>query len=401
MLRIAIVDPADATREPLRSLLLGIDSIWLEAECTRYEFFGDVLAQSIPDLAIVSLDSDRNRSLNLISLLSSQLPRLPVLAIGSDHQSLLQSLQRGAKYFLTQPVVLEDMLSTLRRVQGDLGLVAGTPSGQPTHASRIIAILGSRGGIGCTTVAVNLGCTLAADPNNSVVLLDLDLAMGDADVYLDVMADHTIADLAMNIERLDMNFIKRSMIRHESTGLFLLPHPLQIADVSTIHEDHLNRILQLLRISHTHLILDLSKALMPTDLTALRLADDVLLVSQLELSSLRNVVRILMALGHEEGLADKVQVVVNRVGSETLEGDISLKKAEDIIGKGIFWQIPNDAKAALAAKVEGVPLIRHAPRSRVHQSIVGLAKALTPDPEPVAVEPAARKSGFLSRVVGS
>ena len=81
-----------------------------------------------------------------------------------------------------------------------------------------------------------------------------------------------------------------------------------------IHEGHVERILNLLKISYTHLVLDLSKALLPTDLMALRMADTILLVAQLELSSLRNVVRLIHCLGGEEGLADKVRVVINRVG---------------------------------------------------------------------------------------
>src|SRR4249920_2120736 len=122
MLRIAIVDPSDYTRDPLRSLLLGVDFVWLEAECSRYEFFCDVISHSVPDMVIVVLDSDRNRALNAISQLVATYPQLPILAISNDHQSLLQSLQRGAKYFLTQPVALEELLTTLRRTQGELGL---------------------------------------------------------------------------------------------------------------------------------------------------------------------------------------------------------------------------------------------------------------------------------------
>src|SRR5262249_26985847 len=127
MLRIAIVDPSDLTRDPLRSLLLGVDFVWLESECARYEFFPDVVGQSVPDLAIVVLDSDRIRSANLISQLAVTHPTLPVLAISSDHQALLQALQRGAKYFLTQPVALEELMSTLRRAQGEAGLAPGGP----------------------------------------------------------------------------------------------------------------------------------------------------------------------------------------------------------------------------------------------------------------------------------
>src|SRR6266568_3935808 len=255
MLRIAIVVPSEYTRDPMRGLLLGIDFVWLESECARYEFFMDVIGQSVPDLVIVVLDSDRTRALNMISQLAGLHPKLPILTISSDHQALLQSLQRGAKYFLTQPVALEEMMSTLRRAQTENGLgtaVGGPAAATGAHQCNVVAVMGSRGGVGCTSIAVNLACSLAAEPGNSVVMMDLDMALGDADIALDMMPDHTLADLAMNIERLDMNFLKRSMMKHEPTGLYMLAHPLQIADVGVIHEDHLARIINLLKISHTH-----------------------------------------------------------------------------------------------------------------------------------------------------
>jgi pilus assembly protein CpaE len=381
MQRVAIVDPTESTRESLRTLLLGVDFVWLEAECARYEYFFDVIGKSPPDLAIVALDADKNRALQMIGQLSIEHPKLPILTISHDHQALLQSLQRGAKYFLTHPVGLEDMLAALRRALGEYG--SGTESSEgsmsrQTGASSVIAVLGSRGGVGTTTLAVNLAATLAADPSNAVALLDLDLTLGDADIALEVngLENISIADLARNIERLDMNFLRRAMTKHELTGLSILRHPLEIAEVGAIHEQHVERIVNLLKISYTHLVLDLSKCLLPTDLMALRLADQILLVGQLELSSLRNVVRLVHCLSGEENLADRIRVVINRQGAETLEEGISLKKAEEVIGKPIFWQIPNDPKSVIAARVAGDPLVKHAPKSRVQQSIFGLSQAL-------------------------
>jgi pilus assembly protein CpaE len=383
MQRVAIVDPLDATREPLRNLLLGVDSVWLEAECARYEFFFDVIHQSSPDVVIVALDADRNKALQLITQLGAEYPDMPILAVSADDKAILQAMQRGAKFFLTQPVVLEELLAALRRLP-DRHETAPSDSAEPgskrraaSQPSQVIAILGSRGGVGCTSLAVNLGCTLAQDPDNSVALVDLDLALGDADVALDLIPDHTLADVALNIERLDMAFLKRALIRHEATGLCLLAHPMQMQDVGLIHEDHLQRLLNLLRASYTHLVLDLSKGLTPTDLTALRMADMIMLVAQLELSSLRNVVRMLLTLGTEEGLGDKVHVIMNRVGSDFMEGDISLSKAEETIGKPIFWQIPNDAKSMIGSRNAGVPLLQHAPKSKIQQALVGLVNALS------------------------
>src|SRR5438477_1852865 len=119
MQRVAIVDPSESSRESLRTLLLGVDFVWLEAECARYEYFSEVLQQSMPDLAIVALDSDKARALQMIGQLAIEHPQLPILTISSDHQALLQSLQKGAKYFLTHPVQLEDLLGALRRALGD------------------------------------------------------------------------------------------------------------------------------------------------------------------------------------------------------------------------------------------------------------------------------------------
>ena len=392
MQRVAIVDPTESTRESLRTLLLGVDFVWLEAECARYEYFHDVIHQSMPDLAVVALDADKNRALQMISQLANEFPRLPILTISHDHQALLQSLQKGAKYFLTHPVGLEDMLSALRRALGDSsqsndgsnsnGSGAQSYATRPTGAATMVAVLGSRGGVGTTSLAVNLAATLACEPGNGVALVDLDLALGDADIALEVngIENISIADLARNIERLDMNFLRRALVKHDQTGLAILRHPLEIMEMGVIHEGHVERILNLLKISYSHLVLDLSKSLLPTDLMAMRMSDTILLTAQLELSSLRNVVRLIHCMSNEEGLAEKIRVVINRVGAESIEEGISMKKAEEVIGKPIFWQIPNDTKALIAARVAGAPLVKHNPKCRAQAAIQGLAHALSGKP---------------------
>jgi pilus assembly protein CpaE len=404
MLRIAIVDPVDATRDPLRGLLLGVDFVFLEAESNRYEFFADVIREAPPDLLVVSLDADKSKALALVGQLAHEFQQAPVLVISDDYQAILQSLQRGAKYFLTRPVVLEDMLVCLRKVEESSQPITaatdGDGNGQLSTGARsckVIAVLGSRGGVGCTTLAVNLACNLASDPANTVALVDLDLALGDADVALDLMPDHTLADLAMNIEKLDLNYMRRSLLRHEPTNLNVLAHPLQMADVTVIQPAHVERVLKLLRINHTHLVLDLSKGLTPTDLVALDLSDVILLVCQLELSSLRNVVRMVMTLGAQDGVDEKVRVVVNRVGADYTEGEIGLKKAEATIARPIYWQVPNDSKGVLPARAAGEPLSVHAPKCRAQQSLMALAGALTDRP---AANGNGQTSGILRSIFG-
>jgi len=397
MQRIAIVDPNEASRESLRTLLLGVDFVWLEAECARYDYFFDVVQQATPDLVIVALDAERPKALGMIQLLSTQYPKLPIITISSDSQTLLQSLQKGARHFLSPPIGLEDLVATLRKVLHESGTIESAGIGQTTGGKAngmVISVIGSRGGVGCTSLAVNLGATLAADPGNAVALLDLDLALGDADIAIDLPGSENIslADLARNIERLDMNYLRRALVKHTATGLSVLRHPVELSEVGSIHEGHVERILNLLKISYTHLVLDLSKALLPTDIMSLRMSDVILLVTQLELSSLRNVVRLVHTLSVEGDLGDRIRVIVNRAGSEHLEEGITIKKAEEVIGKPIFWQIPNDAKPMISSRVAGMPLVKHSPKCRAQQSIQGLAQTITG--KVINTEPAKKKGWF-------
>src|SRR5436309_1757402 len=134
--RIAIVDPSDATRDPLRNLLLGVESIWLEAECSRYEFFIDVARQSNPDMVVISLDADHNKALQLIQQLTVEFPRLPILGVSAkgDGQVILQALRAGAREFLTAPVVLEELLLALQRLRQSRVAPDGSPA---AHLSKM------------------------------------------------------------------------------------------------------------------------------------------------------------------------------------------------------------------------------------------------------------------------
>ena len=124
------------------------------------------------------------------------------------------------------------------------------------------------------------------------VLVDLDLSLGDADVFLDTIPDYTLVDVAQNVTRLDFSLLKRSLTKH-SSGLFLLPRPIQLEDTALVSREDLQRVLGLLKATFTHLVIDLSKSYSPIDQVALEAANHILLVTQLDLPCLRNVVRLM------------------------------------------------------------------------------------------------------------
>src|SRR6185369_7962241 len=118
VLRIAVVDPKDASRDALKTMLLGLDTVWLEAECSRYEFFADVVAQTNPDVGFVCLDANPEKGLKLMESLRETSPDCNILVVSgnSDGQVILRAMRAGAKEFLTQPLRVEDLVAALDRI---------------------------------------------------------------------------------------------------------------------------------------------------------------------------------------------------------------------------------------------------------------------------------------------
>lgn len=379
VIRMALVDPNDAGRNSLKTLLLGIDIVWLEAECSRYEYFPDVLMQSQPDMALVAIDSNPPKALELIGRITNELPACQVLVLSSSTEGslILQAMRNGAREFLSAPLKLEDFLSALERIQQASG--TRSADGQ-VRSCQVITLAGVSGGIGCTSLAINLGCCLAQQPNSSVAIIDLDMALGDADVWLDIIPDYTIQDVADNITRLDYSLLKRSLTKHEC-GAFLLPRPIEMDGRTPITAEELRRVVALLKATFTHLVIDISKSYGPLDMAAIEASDTVLLITQLDLPSLRNAVRLMQFIDHKEGLSEKMRVVINRLGLE--DSQISLAKALETLGREVFAQIPNDYAVMVEARNNGVPLILQSPKARLTRSIIQLANAISASEVPV------------------
>ena len=395
VIRLAVVDPNDASRAQLKNLLLGVDTVWLEAECSRYEFFMDVAMQTQPDIALISLDANQSAALDLIAKLRQQIPACAVLAVSSSQEGslILQAMRNGAQEFLSIPLQLEDFLAALDRVRH---LSGGGADGTEVRDSQVITIAGVNGGVGSTSVAVNLACVLAQNPRNTVALIDLDLALGDADVWLDIIPDYTIQDVAENISRIDYSLLKRSLTKHES-GLFLLPRPINLDHHFHLGAEELRRVIALLKATFTHLIIDVSKAYNHMEMAAIGASDMTLLVTQLDLPCLRNVVRLIQYFDTFDSIGEKLKVVLNRFG--LTDNQISYNKALDTIGREVFWKIPNDYATMVESRNNGVPLILQAPKAKLTRSYIELAALLSESPAIAEKEHVTKKTmfSFLSR----
>ncbi|MEL7497121.1 MAG: response regulator [Planctomycetota bacterium] len=374
-LRISICDPDEVTRDDLKKYLIGMERIWLEADCSRYEFFSDIVDQTTPDVAVIDIDSDEEKALQLVEAISRSHPTCGIIVVSrrTEGQLILRAMRSGAREFLNSPVSIDELVGALDRVS------VSSDGGKRSNSGSIISVAGASGGVGTTSIAVNLAVALAKDPDRSVALIDLDLALGDADVFLDMIPDFTLLDVSQNISRLDLALLRKSLTKHE-TGVYLLPRPVQIEDSVNISDEDFKRVIGLLKASFTHLVIDLSKSYSRLDLAALEASNHILLLTQLDLPCLRNVVRLLTSLETYDNVVEKVHVVVNRSGLD--KSQISSQKAEETIDREIFWRIPNNYGVISECRNNGVPLLQQAPKAAITHSINELAERLSGDAPP-------------------
>ena len=377
-LRVAVCDPNETSRESIKKSLIGMDQVWLEADSSRYELFPEIVEQANPDVAIVDIDGDESKALGLVEQIAKSHPACGVVVVSSlaDGQLILRAMRAGAREFLNSPIKIEELVGALDRVASASGGDNRSKSGQ------IITFAGASGGVGTTSIAVNVAVAMAQNPEFSVALVDLDLALGDADVFLDMIPEYTLLDVTQNISRLDLALLRKSLTKHES-GVYLLPRPVQIEDLTTIPEENFRRVLGLLKASFSHVVVDLSKTYNRLDISALESSDTVVLLTQLDLPCLRNVVRLFSAFEAYEGVSNKVKVVVNRSGLDKTQ--ISADKAEETIDREIYARVPNNYFVISECRNNGVPLITQAPKAAITVAIQELAHKLAGS-EPEEIE---------------
>lgn len=387
-IRVILIDPTDESRLTLLRVISGVPDLWLAEVCASYQGAANRVAEINPELAIVVMDSDFEQSFALIQQVIQQSPGVVVLPASRQHDTatILRVIRAGAREFLTLPTRPEELLESVNRIT--VRTIEKPDEGN--RGPQLIAVTAAAGGVGCTSLAVNLATTLAKASSHETILVDFDLMFGSIDACLDMVTDNTIQGIVQNVDRLDQTLLKRSLTRHAS-GLYLLPHPTTMEESAQIDPEALRRVMMMLKASFPSVIIDTSKGLQSSDFLAFEMADVILLVIQLDLTCLRNTARLLHLFHQYEGLSDRVRLIVNRAGAH--DSEISLKKAEETLQMPISWQIPNATKAFNLARARGVPLDEVASGSKAHQAILEVAGAMRPFP---VIEPSKPRKGLFA-----
>jgi pilus assembly protein CpaE len=326
-----------------------------------------------PDLIIYELGDNTERDFQVLQSLmnSDALGEIFLTSNRTDSQLLLKAMRIGVKEFLLQPLNEQEVRQALAGFKGRRG-----PSGPtvPGKVGRIISVMGSKGGVGTTTVAVNLAVSLAErKAEQSIALVDLNAVVGEIPLFLAVKPNYHWGEIMQNIGRLDSAFLMNIMVRHGS-GLYVLPSPSKLNGYPVATPDTMQRVLSNLQDMFDVVVIDGGQSRDSAYLKVIEMSDTLLIISILSLPCLHNTHNLLQSL---KGLSilpqDRMQVVINRYLKKS---DVSIREAEESIRKKIFWSIPNDYKATMSAINQGKPLSQVVRKASVTQSIREMADYL-------------------------
>ena len=294
----------------------------------------------------------------------------------SDQAVLRRAIRIGAREFFNVPIEDEEIKLAL---EGFKGRKEKAESGETFKDGKIINIIGSKGGVGTTTVAVNLAVSLAEKKSvQSVALIDMNLLFGDIPLFLEIEPKYNWSEITKNISRLDDTFLK-NILSVDVSGVCVLPSPSYLSKQHMATPAIMERLLIVMRRMFDYVIVDGGQSLGDISLKILELSDTVLLISILSLPCLSNTNKLLRTF-HDLGFPpdENIRAIVNRYLKKS---DISVKDAEISLEKEIFWTIPNDYQTTVTATNRGKALAQFAPREEITKNFRNLAAELGPESE--------------------
>ncbi len=409
-IRLLIVDDIPETRENLKKLLFFESDIDVVSEsATNGEEGIQMAVKWQPDIILMDINMPGVDGITASERISQQVPfaQIIMMSVQGEADYLRRSMLAGAREFLIKPFSSDELVSSIRRVYQ-----LGTTRRQtlpvlpkiPTNAvstpqvaekiGKIITIFSSKGGVGCSSIAVNMAIALQQNASSKVVVVDASLQFGDIGVLLNLYASRTIADLPNTPGELDDEMINDVFLSH-SSGIKALLAPPRPEDADGIKPEFLVDILERLKKMFDIVIVDTSNVLDERILGILDASDKIVVVTTPEIPSIKDAKLFFELAEAMDYQRDRIMFVLNKEDKRT---SIRAEDIESNIKYKIEGQLPLDERVATTAVNQGIPYVLGNKNSRLSQATIALSnallKSLTPSFEEVELPV---RSNFFNR----
>lgn len=346
---------ATADRDGASQLLACLQQTGLVSSVKQWTLPTEKLpdaSEGVPDVVFLDLSRDAESFFVFGAHLRRLRPAVRLIACSStapDQQTLLDAMRCGVQDFINKPVTPEALKDVLTRFRAE-GLTA-----ERKAAEKTIVVMGSKGGVGTTTVAVNLGVQLSTFARKHVVLLDFARPLGNVHLLLDLHPRFVVRDAVENLDRLDSHFFSGLLTTHK-TKLEILGGATQLEEWQNIRIGPLERVVNVAQASSDMVLVDVGSQFSSEWNPVFQNARMILVVAEANVPALWTLERRLLAMAGLGIDPERVRVVINRWHKGDEE---ALKSIEKSIKRPIFACLPNDFRKASMSVNLGMPLMEN------------------------------------------
>lgn len=390
-LEVVVVDPDINSRaDTIRALTLAHFAVTGDAG------FGidavTMAKQKAPDVIVLSMEEPVARASQTMTALADALPETPIIVYSSlsDAASVRRAMVAGARDYLVKPPRPEELaraiFSVLEQEERRRSRMSGDTAESAARGT-VITVFGAKGGIGKTTISTNLASALARHSNASVAIVDMDTRFGDVAIMMDVVVEFSIADVGRNMESVTRETMVDYLVQH-SSGVNILPAPLHPTEWGSISRHHITRIIDLLSQTHDYVVIDTPGAFNELVATALECANIILLITSMDIASIKDTALALEMLRAAAVSQDKVKLIINQ---STAANSLRPEDVERVLDYEVYWRIPHDVAVSSSNQL-GRPIVLAKPYARASRAITDIAFNLAGLKR--------ERRGFLDRVLG-
>jgi pilus assembly protein CpaE len=405
VITVLIVDDIPETREHLTKLLGFEEGIDVVGTAGSGEDAISIAMDLRPDVIVMDINMPGMDGVAAAEIISQRLPTSPIImmSVHGEAEQLKRSITAGAREFLVKPFSADEFATTIRQVfERELSrreqvtaalppMPASVISAEDLGEHQVIAVFSPKGGAGRTTIATNLALALHRETSGSVCLVDANLQFGDVGVLLNLNPKNRSMLDAVEGGEPDRDIINSVVIDH-STGIRVLLAPPSPEGADLVTPAYLRKMIDTLREGHDFVVVDLPSALNDHSLAMMDMADQIVVLTALEITTIKNVRLFLELADQLEYDRSKIRLVVNR--ADSAQG-IRLADVEASIRRSIDGSIVSDGRLAVLAVNRGVPFVVSHPDGALSRDITKLARTLAGDA--IAAKDKPNKRGLFAR----
>ena len=381
-IRVVIVDDIAETREHLTKLLSFESDIEVVGAASSGEEAVDLTGKLQPDILLMDINMPGMDGIATTERVSATFPMTSIImmSVQGEADYLRRSMLAGAREFLVKPFSSDELTASIRQVhvrekQKRGRMVVPSQDGGGDAAKkrgRVVTLFAPKGGVGRTTLAVNLAVAMAGEQRQTVTLVDGSFQFGDVGVLLNLNPKNkSIIDVVADPSSTDDDLVDTTLINH-STGIkvLLAPPSPEMAELITV--DQIRRMMTRLRETNDFTVVDLWPHFNDVSLALLDMSDVILTVLTLEITNIKNV-RLFLEVAEQLGYGDRLKLVLNRADSAF---GIRVADVENSVGRKIDHQVVSDGRTVVYALNRGVPFVWSNSQAPVSEDILKISRAL-------------------------